>query len=101
VNADTKYPNVSTYNGSHFTPWLGSLQINNASAKSSWCAENDPNKTQFLQLDFKLTKVIQTIAIQGHSTENKWVESFTVSSSLDGIFWKHYQEEEETLKVKL
>ena len=88
-----KYPDVLMYNGSVFTPWQGALQINNASDKSSWCAnDNDSNKNHFLQLDFKLVKVIQTVAIQAHSTEDKWVKTFTISSSLDGIFWNQYKE---------
>ena len=93
VTEGVKYPDVSTYNGSVFTPWQGALQIYNASDKSSWCAnDNDSNKNHFLQLDFKLVKVIQTVAIQAHSTEDKWVKSLTISSSLDGIFWNQYKE---------
>ena len=96
----TKYPDVSTYDGSILIPWQGNLRINDESPSSSWCANSsDPGKIQFLQLDFKLVKVMQTIAIQSHSSEDKWVTAFTISSSLDGLFWKQYTEDG-ILKVK-
>lgn len=88
-----EYPDVLTYDGFVLTPWQGSLRINDESPESSWCADSsDPNKIQFLQLDFKLVKVIQAIAIQSHSSVDKYVKTFTISSSLDGIFWKQYIE---------
>ena len=82
-----------TYDGSVLQPWQGSLKINDESPVSSWCADSsDPDKIQFLQLDFKLVKVIHAIAIQSHSSEEKYVKTFTISSSLDGIFWNQYIE---------
>lgn len=82
-----------TYDGSVLQPWQGSLKINDESPESSWCAgSSDLDKIQFLQLDFKLVKVIHAIAIQSHSSEEKYVKTFTISSSLDGIFWKQYTE---------
>ena len=99
ATANANNPVVLTYNGSDFAPWQGNLGINNASAESSWCASSDdPNKIQFLQLDLKVIKVIHTVAIQGHSTNDNWVTSFTISSSLDEIFWKKFKEGG-TLKV--
>lgn len=86
-----EYPAVFTYDGSVLAPFRGSLKINDESPESSWCANStDPDKIQFLQLDFKLVKVIQAVAIQSHSYANKYVKTFTISSSLDGIFWKQY-----------
>lgn len=94
MNENVEHPNIFTYDGSVFTPWQGSLKINDQSPESSWCADsNDANKIQFLQLDFKIVKVIQAIAIQSHSAENKYVKKFTISSSLDGTFWKQYTED--------
>jgi len=88
-----EYPAVFTYDGSVLAPWEGSLKINDESPESSWCADStDPDKIQFLQLDFKLVKVIQAVAIQSYSYANKYVKTFTISSSLDGIFWKQYTE---------
>lgn len=99
ATANANNPVVLTYNGSDFAQWQGNLGINNASAESSWCASSDdPNKIQFLQVDLKVIKVITTVAIQGHSTNDNWVTSFTISSSLDEIFWKQYKEGG-TLKV--
>ena len=100
MTGNFEYHDVFTYAGSVLTAWQGSLKINDESPESSWCADStDPNKIQFLQLDFKLVKVIQAIAIQSHSSEDKYVETFTISSSLDGIFWKQYTEGED-LKVQ-
>lgn len=86
---------MSTYDGSVLTPWQGNLRLNNLSTvPSAWCApNNDSNQAQFLQLDFRFVKVVRTIAVQAHPTENKWIRRFTLSSSLDGIFWKEYKEE--------
>jgi len=91
---------VFTFDGSVLTPWQGTLKINDESPESSWCAvSTDSDKIQFLQLDFKLVKVIHAIAIQSHSSEDKYVKTFTISSSLDGIFWKQYTEDGD-LKVQ-
>lgn len=88
-----EYPVFLTYDGSVLAPWQGSLKVNDESPESSWCADStDPDKIQFLQLDLKLVKVIQAVAIQSHSSMDKYVETFTISSSLDGIFWKQYTE---------
>ncbi|KAL9983324.1 hypothetical protein ACROYT_G005476 [Oculina patagonica] len=93
MTGNVGHPNIFTYDGSILTPWQGSLKINDESPESSWCADsNDKNKIQFLQLDFKVVKVFQAIAIQSHSSEDKYVREFTISSSLDGIFWKQYTE---------
>lgn len=95
TTSEVNYPIMSTYDGSVLTPWQGNLRLNNLSTvPSAWCApKNDSNKTQFLQLDFRIVKVVRTIAVQAHPTENKWIRSFTLSSSLAGIFWKEYKEE--------
>ena len=99
-----RYPNFYTYDGSVLKSWHGRLSIDddsNNAPRSAWCAKNnDTNNNQFLQLDLKVTKVIQAIAVQSHSSEDKWVKSFTISSSLDGLFWKQYTDAG-NLKVSL
>lgn len=102
MTGNVEYPSIFTYDGSALTPWQGSLKINDESPESSWCADsNDPDTIQFLQLDFKDVKVIQAIAIQSHHSENKYVREFTISSSLDGILWKWYKEDELSEKVNI
>lgn len=99
-----RYPNFYTYDGSVLKSWHGRLSIDddsNNAPRSAWCAKNnDTNNNQFLQLDLKVTKVIQAIAVQSHSSEDKWVKSFTISSSLDGLFWNQYTDAG-NLKVSL
>ena len=94
---------MSTYNGSVLTPWQGNLRLNDLSTvPAAWCApSNDSNKVQFLQLDFRVVKVVRTIAVQAHPTENKCIRSFTLSSSLDGIFWEEYKEEGKSKVISL
>ncbi|XP_022786019.1 uncharacterized protein LOC111326318 [Stylophora pistillata] len=90
------YPNFYTCDGSVLTPWHGRLAIHNNSHDgpgSAWCAKsNETNNNQFLQIDLKMTKVIQAIAVQSHLPGDKWVKTFSISSSLDGLFWKQYTE---------
>ena len=56
----------------------------------SWSAKN-ANENQWLQVDLGSLVVITQIATQGRQDHRQWVESYTISYSLDGDNFHTYE----------
>ncbi|XP_020900433.1 uncharacterized protein LOC110239067, partial [Exaiptasia diaphana] len=72
--------------GSNYQPSNGKLFNSNV-----WCAA-EPAADQYLQVNFKSVKMIESIAIQGNPNENEFVKYFTLRYSHDNVKWLWYEE---------
>ena len=55
----------------------------------AWSAEHK-NKEQWLQVDLGSLAIITAIATQGKGEKDQWVESYSISYSLDGESFQSY-----------
>eukprot|EP00057_Strongylocentrotus_purpuratus_P013275 XP_011667749.1 PREDICTED: lactadherin-like [Strongylocentrotus purpuratus] len=84
-----KVPDSAITVSSEFGPGVSKqhVRLNNHSAWVPEGADEDP----WLQIEFDSTFVITAIMTQGWSND-QWVTSYTVSSSMDGASWTDYQD---------
>ena len=60
---------------------------------NGWCAFQD-NKNQWLAIDLGTSQPINRLELVKHSSDNKYVTSYTVSYSNDGQSWTAYNSSE-------
>ncbi|XP_044165893.1 retinoschisin-like [Acropora millepora] len=61
----------------------------NYTAGPSWCAQTNDNNP-YLQIDLQSLYVICAVSTQGNSKADEWVETYTIQTSADGVYWTDY-----------
>ena len=61
----------------------------NYTAGPSWCAQTNDNNP-YLQIDLQSLHVICAVSTQGNSKADEWVETYTIQTSTDGVYWTDY-----------
>ena len=86
---------ASTYYSARYSPNLGRLN-----SPSAWAIANPPIPPHWLQVDLGGIVAVKMVATQGMRFADFWVTSYLISSSVDGIEWVNYMENN-TVKVSL
>jgi len=63
--------------------------------EDSWCAAKD-DANPYLQIDLGVTHVLCAIDTQGNSKADEMVTSFTIQTSISGVTWTNYKENNKT-----
>ena len=86
-----KVPNSAITFSSNYSHAFGKPEAR-LNSPSAWIA-NDDDEDPWLQIKFDSAFIITAIMTQGRKTgELQWVTSYTVSSSMNGASWTHYQD---------
>ena len=86
---------ASTYYSASYSPNLGRLN-----SPSAWAIANPASPPHWLQVDLGGIMAVKMVATQGMQFANERVTSYLISSSVDGIEWVNYMENN-TVKVSL
>lgn len=62
------------------------------STRGSWCAKL-ADKEQFLEIDLKKPRKVTGIGTQGQVTDDRWVMSYGITYSANGLKWTNYTED--------
>ncbi|XP_020911637.1 receptor-type tyrosine-protein phosphatase F, partial [Exaiptasia diaphana] len=65
---------------------------------ASWCSSTSSN-SEYIQIDFGKMATLTGIATQGDHTDDKWVKTYILKYSFDGIQWNDYKEGGNNAKV--
>ena len=84
---------ASTYYSASYSPNLGRLN-----SPSAWAIANPASPPHWLQVDLGGIMAVKMVATQGCRLVQAWVASYFISSSVDGIEWVNYMENN-TVKV--
>ena len=57
----------------------------------AWSAKANDDK-QWLQIDFGELVRVTKVATQGRQDADQWVTKFSLSYSMDGVYWAEYKE---------
>ncbi|XP_015757096.1 PREDICTED: uncharacterized protein LOC107336222 [Acropora digitifera] len=80
----------SSYNR-YFAPWLARLKRAKQGRYAGGWAAKVNNRQQWLQVRFKRAKKVVAVAIQGRQDFNQWVTLFSLSYSVDGVYFAKYK----------
>lgn len=83
---------ASSYYSKETGPQNSRLYLHSSAGKiGAWRPKtNDLN--QWLQVDLGPITKVNIIATQGRQGADQWVESYSVSSSYDAVFWDFYRQ---------
>ena len=84
---------ASTYYSASFSPNLGRLN-----SPSAWAIGSQAPPPHWLQVDLGGIVAVKMVATQGSRFARQWVTFYLISSSVDGIEWVNYMENN-TVKV--
>ncbi|XP_028513073.1 uncharacterized protein LOC110232869 [Exaiptasia diaphana] len=65
---------------------------------ASWCSSTSSN-SEYIQIDFGKIITLTGIATQGDHTMDKWVKTYNIKYSIDGIQWNDHREGGNTAKI--
>ena len=90
----------SSYNANTFAPYVGRLHFlsSGSGRHGSWAAGTN-NLNQWFQVDFGSWAQISALLTQGRQDSNQWVESYSLSYSYDGVFFKTFTNEHGSKQV--
>ena len=89
----------SSYNR-YLAPWLARLKrAKQGRYLGGWAAKVN-NRQQWLQVRFKRAKKVVAVAIQGRQDFNQWVKLFSLSYSVDGVYFAKYKKNGRTKVCK-
>ena len=73
----------------------------NGNRGDGWCAKEGTRNDDWLQVDFRKTVQVCTVATQGDINGNEWTTVFKLSYSSDGNTWTTYKYANGTKEVRL
>ncbi|KXJ05091.1 Coagulation factor VIII, partial [Exaiptasia diaphana] len=65
---------------------------------TSWCSRTSSN-SEYIQIDFVKMVTLTGIATQGYHTMDKWVKTYIIKYSIDGIQWNYHREGGNSVKI--
>ena len=92
----------SSYNVNSFAPSIGRLHFLSAGSGKygSWTAGTH-DEFQWFQIDLGSWTKISAVATQGRQDADKYVETYSLSFSYDGIFWETVKNEHGITQVQI